>query len=48
MVAALKWVKKNIAVFGGDPDNVTVQGQSAAASAVNVLLLSPLCKGPFS
>ena len=47
MIAALKWVKGNIAAFGGDPDNVTIQGQSAGASAVNVLLFSPLAKGLF-
>ncbi len=47
MIAALKWVKNNIAEFGGDPDNITIQGQSAGASAVNVLLLSPLAKGLF-
>ncbi len=47
MIAALKWVKNNISAFGGTPENVTIQGQSAGASAVNVLLLSPLANGLF-
>ncbi len=45
MIAALKWVKTNIAAFGGNPDNVTIQGQSAGSSDVHVLTLSPLAKG---
>lgn len=46
-IAALKWVKKNIAAFGGNPDNVTIAGQSAGSMSVNVLDASPLAKGLF-
>ena len=46
-IAALRWVRNNIAVFGGDPDNVTIDGQSAGAGAVNCLIASPLAKGLF-
>ncbi len=44
-LAALRWVKGNIAVFGGDPSRITVGGQSAGASAVHDLLASPLARG---
>lgn len=45
MVAALKWVHDNISNFGGDPNKVTIAGQSAGAFAVNFLAASPLTKG---
>lgn len=46
-VAALRWVRDNIAAFGGDPNNVTLFGQSSGADNVNVLLASPLSEGLF-
>jgi para-nitrobenzyl esterase len=46
-LAALKWVRDNIARFGGDPDNVTVFGQSAGGGNVAFLLASPLTAGLF-
>ena len=46
-IAALQWIGKNIAAFGGDPDNITIAGQSAGSFSVNALLSSPLAKGLF-
>ena len=46
-VEALKWVKKNIAAFGGDAGNVTISGQSAGSRNVRSLLSTPLAKGLF-
>jgi para-nitrobenzyl esterase len=46
-VAALRWVQRNIAAFGGDPDNVTIFGESAGAHAVLSLLATPAAEGLF-
>lgn len=46
-LAALKWIKNNIAAFGGDPDCATIAGQSAGAGSVRMLTISPLGKGLF-
>jgi carboxylesterase type B len=47
LIAALKWVRKNIAAFGGDPSRVTIAGHSSGANAVHYLLTSPVAKGLF-
>lgn len=47
MIAALQWVHRNIAAFGGNPDAITVGGQSAGAMAVHDLIVSPLATGLF-
>ena len=47
-VAALRWVRDNIASFGGDPSNVTIFGESAGGMSVGTLLATPSAKGLFS
>ncbi|WP_259069982.1 carboxylesterase/lipase family protein [Mucilaginibacter sp. X4EP1] len=47
-IAALQWIKRNITAFGGDPDNVTIAGQSAGSISVNCLVASPVAKGLFN
>jgi para-nitrobenzyl esterase len=46
-IAALEWVKRNIKAFGGNPDNVTIFGESAGGIAVSALVVSPLTTGLF-
>ncbi|HTT00888.1 MAG TPA: carboxylesterase family protein [Steroidobacteraceae bacterium] len=46
-IAALKWVQRHVAAFGGDPGNVTIFGESAGGMSVHVLLTSPLASGLF-
>ena len=47
IVAALEWVRDNIAAFGGDPGNVTIFGESGGGAKVSVLLAMPAAKGLF-
>lgn len=44
-VLAFKWIKKNIAHFGGDPDNVTLVGYSAGAVSITLHMVSPMSRG---
>ena len=46
-IAALHWVRENVAAFGGDPDNVTIAGESAGAFSVGALLAAPSASGTF-
>ena len=45
LVAALHYIRENIAAFGGDADEVTVMGQGHAAALLNLLMISPVAKG---
>lgn len=46
-IAALRWVRENISAFGGNPDNVTIFGESAGSWAVSLLMATPLSEGLF-
>ncbi|MBO6164285.1 MAG: carboxylesterase family protein [Lachnospiraceae bacterium] len=46
-IYALKWVRRNIQNFGGDPKRITIAGQSAGAASINALVCSPLTKGDY-
>jgi len=47
LIASLRWIRDNIAAFGGDPDNVTIFGESGGGAKVSIMMLSPLAKGLF-
>ena len=47
-IAAVKWIRENIEAFGGDPENITVFGQSAGGESTHTLITSPLAKGMIS
>ncbi|QJU60741.1 carboxylesterase family protein [Sphingomonas sp. AP4-R1] len=47
-IAAMRWIRRNIAAFGGDPDNVTIVGESAGGMSVHNLITSPMGKGLFA
>jgi len=47
LIAALQWIHLNIGAFGGDPDKITIAGQSSGANAVHYLAATPLAKGLF-
>ena len=46
-IKAIEWVKQNVAAFGGDPDNITIAGESAGSASVSAICTSPLAKGLF-
>ena len=47
LIASLQWIRDNIAAFGGDPDNITIFGESGGGAKVAMMMLSPLAKGLF-
>jgi para-nitrobenzyl esterase len=47
LIASLQWIKKNIAAFGGNPNNVTIFGESGGGAKVSVMMSSPFAKGLF-
>jgi para-nitrobenzyl esterase len=47
LIASLQWVRDNIAAFGGDPDNITIFGESGGGAKVSIMMSSPLAKGLF-
>lgn len=46
-LAALRWVRSNVAAFGGDPENITIMGESAGGMSVHTLMTSPMARGLF-